>query len=320
MKRAGMHVHTLGMLVLVAGLSAACAGKASPAAERLSPATALAAGAPAPGYRYTVIHVPGAAWTQAYRMNAQGDLVGSYQDATGTHGFLLRGRSYRSISVPTAIMTHARGINERGDVVGYYVAGETTRGFILSDGRFTTLQVPATRGTRLWDITGSGEVSGEYQAVEGGPWHAFTWREGEFTLIAIPDATMSAGFGINVQGDVVGHYQLPSPDGGVTKMLGFVWRDGVVTQLDHPVPNLMSCAFGISADAVIGHYQDLSNDVVYGFVWQDGDFTTTLRVPDAAETYPISITPAGTVAGYHRAAAAGGWRGFVAEPLNGGGR
>jgi hypothetical protein len=36
------------------------------------------------------IDVPGATGTRAFGNNPQGDIVGSYTDASGTHGFLLR--------------------------------------------------------------------------------------------------------------------------------------------------------------------------------------------------------------------------------------
>jgi hypothetical protein len=275
---------------------------------------------PAEAYQYTVLNYPGATWTQAFRMNTRGDVVGFYADTTGMHGFVLRGRNYESISFDGADMTHARGINDRGDIVGDYVVDGIVHGFLLSNGRFTTIDVLDAIGTRLWDINASGEISGEYQASADGPWRAFTWRKGEFRPVTIPNATMSAGFGINNQGEVVGHYRLPHPGGGATKMLGFLWRDGDVTQIDYPVPNLMSCASGISSHAIVGHYQDSVSRIVYGYVWQDGEFTAILRVPYAAQTYPFVITPSGTIAGYHWDATAANWRGFVAEPLNRAGR
>jgi hypothetical protein len=42
---------------------------------------------------FTQIDVPGAAWTRIFGINPQEDLVGTYADATGVHGFLLRGRN-----------------------------------------------------------------------------------------------------------------------------------------------------------------------------------------------------------------------------------
>jgi uncharacterized membrane protein len=307
------------LLGLALGLGAGCEhGTVEPAT--LTPDDVVAAKKPATAYRYTVLNVPDAFWTQAYRMNARGDVVGFYQDAEGMHGFLLRRGSYERLRFPDAVMTHPRGINERGDIVGDYILNGRTHGFVLSNGRYATLNMPDAFGTRLWDINANGEISGEFQAAAGGAWHGFIWRKGDFRTLDIPEATMSAGFGINVQGEVVGHYRLPAPGGGVTKMLGFIWRNGVVTQLDYPAENLMSCAMGISSHVVLGHFWDVASGIVYGYVWQGGEFIATLRVPDARDTYPTSITPSGTIAGYHWDAEAGSWRGFVAEPLNPSGR
>ena len=40
------------------------------------------------GGRYTTIDVPGSIWTYARGINDAGQIVGSYFDARGTHGFL----------------------------------------------------------------------------------------------------------------------------------------------------------------------------------------------------------------------------------------
>jgi hypothetical protein len=39
-------------------------------------------------YTFTVIDLPGATSTQVFGINKRGRIVGSYMDATGTHGFL----------------------------------------------------------------------------------------------------------------------------------------------------------------------------------------------------------------------------------------
>lgn len=78
---------------------------------------------------------------------------------------------------------------------------------------------------------------------------------------------------------------------------------------------------GIGSHGVaVGHYWDVASDIVFGYVWHDGVFLTTLRVPDARETYPTSITPSGTIVGYHWDTEAWNVRGFIAEPLNPTGR
>jgi uncharacterized membrane protein len=307
--------------LLAAGVAAACTDRAATGPEILPPDAPAAARKPAADYRYTTVHVPGSVWTRTSRMNARGDIVGDFLDADGVKGYLLAGGSFHTIMVPGATITRARGINERGEIAGVYTASGRANGFLLSGGEFTTINVPGALHTSIWDINTRGDVTGEFQAAAGGPWFGFVWRRGTFTMLNIPGATMSSGFGINVHGDVVGHYRMPDADapGGVTKMLGFIWRDGDVTRLDHPVPNGMSCSMGIGAQWIVGHYLELASGIVYGYVWQNGAFTATLRVPGAWETFPTSITSSGTIAGYYYDA---DWKlhGFIAEPVNPAGR
>ena len=70
--------------------------------------------------------VPGASLTNAWDINAQGEIVGVHLDANGKfHGFLRNGARYFSIDYPNAIATFAFGTNETGQIVGQYrdVAG-----------------------------------------------------------------------------------------------------------------------------------------------------------------------------------------------------
>src|SRR2546429_1760248 len=50
----------------------------------------------------TTIDVPGASSTQAKGINPEGDIVGEYSNATGTHGFLLSKGNFTTIDVPGA--------------------------------------------------------------------------------------------------------------------------------------------------------------------------------------------------------------------------
>jgi hypothetical protein len=133
---------------------------------------------------------------------------------------------------------------------------------------------------------------------------------------------MSGGFGINNRGEVAGHYRLadPAAPSGSTKMMGYVWRDGDVTHVDHPgsAGTGMSCLLGIGVHGEgLGHYQDPVSRKVFGFLWRDGVFGPDLQVPGADETFPIVITPSGVIGGYlWYEDPTQGWqqRGFVATP------
>src|SRR6266566_8811789 len=79
--------------------------------------------------------VPGSNATSAWDVNAAGDVVGSYRDSIGVHGFLLTADGFISLNVPTAAMTRVFGINTDGAVVGSFDAGGRTHGFLATPTR-----------------------------------------------------------------------------------------------------------------------------------------------------------------------------------------
>jgi probable HAF family extracellular repeat protein len=92
--------------------------------------------------------------------------VGSYQDAAGSHGFLLSGGTVSPIDVPGAATgtTSADGINAVGQIVGSYVDATGLHGFLHSGGTFTTIDVPgaAGGGTRAYRISATGQIAGSF--------------------------------------------------------------------------------------------------------------------------------------------------------------
>src|SRR5262245_8656804 len=60
---------------------------------------------------YASVDVPGATLTSAQGINARGDIVGFYANATGTHGYVRRDGVFTTFNYPGAAYTDARGIN-----------------------------------------------------------------------------------------------------------------------------------------------------------------------------------------------------------------
>ena len=81
------------------------------------------------------LDVPGAVYTTAYGINADGTIiVGAYDDASGrTHGFRWQGGSFTPLDVPGAAHTYAYGINAAGTVIvgAYDDTIGTTHGFVI---------------------------------------------------------------------------------------------------------------------------------------------------------------------------------------------
>src|SRR5262249_13357952 len=99
--------------------------------------------------------------TNAYGLNNTGQIVGSYLDVTGTHGFLYNpnGGTYTTIDDPLAAQgTVATSISTLGKVVGYYLNASGFHGFLFSGGGYTSLDVTsAIAGTTFaLGINGAG--------------------------------------------------------------------------------------------------------------------------------------------------------------------
>ena len=66
----------------------------------------------------------GATSLQVLGINDEDQVVGSFTDATGTHGFLFdeKSQKYTTINDPHGVNnTVLNGINDKGQVVGFYV-------------------------------------------------------------------------------------------------------------------------------------------------------------------------------------------------------
>jgi hypothetical protein len=88
------------------------------------------------------INFPGSTSTTVRGINDLGEIVGSYQDSKGTHGFLYSAGVYTTIDFPGAITSTAYAINNEGQIVGNYFfdQGKTLGipGFIYENGNFQT--------------------------------------------------------------------------------------------------------------------------------------------------------------------------------------
>ena len=69
-------------------------------------------------YSFSTINFPGALSTQAFGINATGQIVGAFNDATGTHGLLESGAAFSTIDVPNTTFNEAFGINAAGHIRG----------------------------------------------------------------------------------------------------------------------------------------------------------------------------------------------------------
>jgi len=109
--------------------------RALPAEAAASPANAT----------YSPIDYPGASSTEANAVNRTSsivrpvEVVGTYHDIQGAHGFLLSGGQYTRLDVPGGTSTRALGINAHHEIVGTYRDNLTARtcNFKYSQGTYT---------------------------------------------------------------------------------------------------------------------------------------------------------------------------------------
>jgi probable HAF family extracellular repeat protein len=88
------------------------------------------------GTAFTTLDVPGATRTDALGINAAGQIVGLFGDATGSHSFLTSdGVTFTTLDVPGATATDAWGINDRGQIVGTFSDATGVHGFVATRGR-----------------------------------------------------------------------------------------------------------------------------------------------------------------------------------------
>lgn len=204
---------------------------------------AVSAAALGQEFQYTQIDVPGARLTRPFGVNASGQIVGLFRDASGSHGFLRdRDGTYTAVDFPGAVFTNAVGINARGDIVGRWVDGAGNHAYLrTSEGVYYSLDLPA-------------------------PCVATT----------LP-ALMTVAHGINDIGDIVGRcFDSNDPN---AKELGWLWRhDGTFTILDDAAFRTTDAWTASARDLVAGDYSD-SNEFVHGYLWTDASGFVTVDFP-----------------------------------------
>ena len=227
--------------------------------------------------------------TRAWSLDAEGDVIGSYDDAKQVrHGFFWHDGRFTTIDHPKA--GHGRpgaipqgttlyDINGFGDITGRYVNSHYEQhSFVLRAGRFTPIDDPASprgryHGTQADGINDAGDIVGDFNDEDFGV-HGFVLHDGTYTTIDAPHAEHGLyvgthAFGINDAGDIVLHTQP-----GQRIFEGYLLRDGRFKKINDPQGVGGTVVSGINAAGVIvGQWLD-GNGVSHGMVYCKGIFTT----------------------------------------------
>jgi uncharacterized membrane protein len=253
----------------------------------------------ADGPGFTQLDFPGAASTQAWGINASGDIVGAYVSAdTSTHGFLRTRGEFISIDFPGAVYTYVNGVSPRGDIVGQYSATLNGSGpnhaFVLTrDGMFKTVDFPGGISSLGIGMNSRGDVLGSYSNSDN-LLHTYVMNvdpfspSGQFKGIDDPpNATQAVAIGIRGD-DIVGGY----PSG--SDRHGFLLADGQYTTIDVPGASFTNVTGIDSRGQMVGRYT--LNGVTHGYFLSGGQITS-FDFPDSILTGATAISPNGDIVG-----------------------
>lgn len=260
---------------------------------------------------YTSIDFPGAILTDVSGINASGEIVGSYNDASNVvHGFRFEHGMFVMIDYPGALSTAPVSINSRGDVAGFFLdSANQWHGFALSDGTYYVQDYPgATTGTFTLGISANGMLVGEFKLGQAFGQLGFAWtmRHGQYTQLIPPGSAFAFATSGNSRGDVVG--RLIDTSGGQA-----AWKldnDGTYHVFGYPGATLTNARNINSKGEVVGVYR---TGVNHGFVLAANDFSNFISIdfPGAVATRALGINSCGDIVGTYGSVAAGTGHGFL---------
>jgi YVTN family beta-propeller protein len=275
-----------------------------------------------PNAQFQNFDFPVGDFTDAYKINDLGQVVGQYATNFPNHGFILSGAmaltgapspcQFLSFDYPDSQASGARGINNLGQVAGFYrVRGNPARhGFLATrvtreDGDdkhqclttsdfpgkpgvgFASFDFPGSNDTEGTAITPSREIVGRYVSADGRQ-HGFILRRGQFTPVDVPSATSSTDVTwVNARGDIVGTF------GDTHGSHAYVLSRGVYTTIDFPGSdpvNTATLGFGISNAGDVVGVEFVGGDFLHGhgYLFSHGRFTL-VDVPGAVGTFPTMV-------------------------------
>lgn len=249
-------------------------------------------------YTFTTFDPPGSTSTIVSGINNTGQIVGTYQDSSGTlHSFIRQmDGTYTVFDVSGAVpaTTSAAAINNNGQVVGSYQSSTTNtllHGFIRSaDGQtYTTFDVPDAgqpdQFTQPTGINDNGAIVGQQFSGPGVTYGFLRSPDGSnYTTINVPGSGFSEVRAINNSGQIVGWYNLGG-SGGLNH--GFT-LNAAGTYAEFEVPGFIE---GSQPNSINNKGQILSNLFVV-----NSDLSS-FAIQSTQQISPSSINDNGVIAG-----------------------
>ena len=251
-----------------------------------------------------MIDVPGSGFTTPRGVNNHGQIVGSFSDGAGTHGFI--NCPFTVLDASGSSFTEPAAINDAGVVLGDSANGL----FLFSNGAYNFFQLPGVP-LHLTDAVGlnnASQVVGLYVDQNSGFLRGFLRQpNGSFVSIDVPGAQATQASGINNSGKIVGSFETKF---GAGPSHGFLFSGGRFATIDVPGAVRTRPAAINDFDEIVGEFDDALG-VTHGFLLSAGSFAT-IDFPGALSTGGTGINNGGQIVG--RFANAGGLHGFLARP------
>ena len=241
---------------------------------------------------YTQIDVPGAVTTEAAGINTAGEIVGTYIDSAGGHGFLFSGGTYTTVDYPGTQYSYAQGINDAGQIVG--LAEPTGYLYDIASQTFTAISYPGADFTYAMSINNSGTIAGYALVADSRgtfEYQGFELVGSSYTPIAPPGSVGTFVNGVSGSGDVVGYADVNG------SYVNFRWGNGKyrkITNLNSAFP----LVYGVNpaGTAIVGSYEPFAG--ITGFLYQNKTFQA-LSFPGSITTVAFGINSKGEVVGYY---------------------
>jgi probable HAF family extracellular repeat protein len=263
-------------------------------------------------FDFTMIDVPGATDTWAFGINNAGQIVGTFDGATRTSGFLYTAGGFSLFDAPGGA-TIATGINDAGQIVGFVNTGPggIGHGFLYNGSAFSAIRVPGAGYTNATGINNAGQIVGFYDNGMGGTGTGFLYSAGSFTSLIFggPDSNTEA-FGINNLEQIVGTVARPP------HAEGFLDAGGAVTNINVPGAS-GTWAYGINDnDQIVGLFagNGAGGWGLHGFVDTGGSFQT-IDFPGGIATEVYGINNLGQIVGSFEDPSTGNEHAFLATPM-----
>ncbi len=187
------------------------------------------------GYESAAMDINNDGWIVGWS-TAPGNPTDVLLNDSNPRAFLYTGDGMRDLGTLGGRFSLARSINSHGHVVGIATTDDGRfHAFLYDNTRMHDLSdFPGGEGLSAWAINDAGQVVG---AVAG---RACLWSAGTLTDLGTRSGMGSIAQGINSRGEIIGFQYVPeshaASQGARQRLPGFLWRHGVMHDLDDVVP------------------------------------------------------------------------------------